>query len=142
MLSKACTYGLKAMIYLAAESEQEKLLGVRAIAQATQLPEAFTAKILQSLVQPSLLVSVRGPNGGYRLARPAEEIYLSEIVIALDGNQLFCGCLLGFPECSEQNPCAVHEKFSAIRDDLGQMLKSTTLAELGRNYQDGLGIVA
>lgn len=132
MFSKACEYGIKSLIYLA-KCQREGLRGsLKDIAEAIGSPEAFTAKILQQLVRAGLLVSLRGPSGGFDLAKNAQEIMLYDVVAAIDGPGITRNCVLGLSACSEQHPCPVHHQFKAIRDHLTGMLKITSLESIDR----------
>jgi Rrf2 family protein len=55
------------------------------VAQARGIPERFLLKVLKPLVSARILHSVKGPNGGYRLAKPASEVSLLEVIEAVDG---------------------------------------------------------
>ncbi len=135
MFSKACEYGIRACIYIAGEKERVSL---KAIAEAIDSPEAFTAKILQQLGKKGILQSLKGPTGGFSLAMSADKIPLAGIVAAIDGDDIYRGCGLGLSECSETNPCPLHWKFKAIREDLRIMLENTTLMEMSDQLDDKL----
>ena len=141
MFSKACEYAIKAMIFLAARPADNRRAGAREVAEAIQSPEAFTAKILQQLMKRQLLHSVKGPNGGFELLRKSEDIKLAQIVEAIDGDNLFRGCVLGFHKCSETHPCPVHHKFKAVRDQLAVMLITTNLAEIADGIPAGISFL-
>ncbi len=83
-LTHACGYAVHAVVYLARQKE-DHLVASRHIAEAQGLPERFLVKVLKPLVAAQVLLSLRGPNGGYRLARPARAITLLDIVEAVDG---------------------------------------------------------
>jgi Rrf2 family protein len=83
-LTHACGYAVRAVTYLARQ-KGNRLVTSRHIARDQGLPERFLVKVLKPLVSARLLLSLRGPNGGYRLARPAAAITLLEIVEAVDG---------------------------------------------------------
>jgi Rrf2 family protein len=83
-LTHACGYAIHAVAYLARQKE-DHLIASRHIDEAQGLPERFLVKVLKPLVSAQILHSLRGPNGGYRLARPARTITLLEIVEAIDG---------------------------------------------------------
>lgn len=63
---------------------------------------------------------------------------LNQIVSAIDGNTVYEGCGLGFNNCSEIKPCPVHHKFKLIRDDLKQMLETTSLLDLSKDVNNGM----
>jgi Rrf2 family transcriptional regulator, iron-sulfur cluster assembly transcription factor len=137
MFSKACEYSIKAAIFLAMCSEDKKRARLPEIAEAIKSPEAFTAKLLQQLVKKNILWSIKGPHGGFELAKDGDETTLYEIVEAVDGDQLFVGCALGLKNCSETHPCPVHNKFKAIRDHLTGVLHTTTLKEAAGSVHEG-----
>jgi Rrf2 family protein len=83
-LTRASGYALHALEYMATESK-EKPVASHQIAKAKGIPERFLLKVLKPLVSARLLLSVKGPNGGYRLARPASKISLLEVVEAVEG---------------------------------------------------------
>jgi len=129
MLSKSCEYGLRASLYLAS-LEQEGYVSIGTISEELDISFPFLTKIFQKLNNAGLLDSRRGPNGGVALTLPAEEITLYEIVVAIDGDDLFEECVLGLPGCGEAEPCPLHEQWADERDRVENMFQNTTLAEL------------
>jgi Rrf2 family protein len=83
-LTHACGYAIHAVVFLARQ-KVDQLVASRHIAEAQGLPERFLVKVLKPLVAAQVLLSLRGPNGGYRLARPPKAITLLDIVEAVDG---------------------------------------------------------
>lgn len=138
MFSKACEYGIRAVIYIVAKSKIDHRVGIRDICKEIEAPEHFTAKILQNLSRIGLVSSVKGPHGGFYIEEDAEDIRLIDIVSAIDGNRLFTGCGLGFKECSEARPCPIHDDFKKLRDDLTAMLERTTVQAVTEDLEKGL----
>ena len=139
MFSKACEYGIRAVIYIAVQSNEGKRVSLKSIAKEINSPEAFTAKILQELVKNDIIDSVKGPSGGFEVERKKmKDIKLSHIVSAIDGDRIYKGCGLGLKDCSETHPCPVHNKFKKIRTDLRNMLENTTVYELSLELKKGL----
>jgi Rrf2 family protein len=83
-LSRASSYALHAVAHMAAVGE-DRPLASHHIAEARGIPERYILKVLHPLVSAQILRSVKGPNGGYRLARPAAKITMLEVVEAVDG---------------------------------------------------------
>ena len=83
-LTRASSYALHAVAYMAAQ-KQGKPIPSHLIARARSIPERFLLKVLKPLVSARVLVSVKGPNGGYRLARPASQVSLLDVIEAVDG---------------------------------------------------------
>ncbi|GAB1395874.1 MAG TPA: Rrf2 family transcriptional regulator [Saprospiraceae bacterium] len=138
MLSKACEYAIRASIIIASESQQKNRPGLTEIAEKINSPVAFTAKILQKLVKNKILMSIKGPGGGFEADKNAlGTIRLIDIVLAIDGISPFSSCSLGLNECSEHNPCPVHHKYKPIKEKLIEMFDKTTLEELVNAYKAG-----
>ncbi len=123
-------------MYLAAQSQSDRLVGLKEIAKAIDSPTAFTAKITQQLVKGKLLHSLRGPTGGFRVPKD-KTITLLEIVTVIDGEGIFKNCVLGLEKCSAKHPCPVHDRFKAVRDHLAGVLTTTTIDEAREGLQLG-----
>lgn len=133
MFSKTCEYALRAMIFIASQSKKGLRTGTKTIAAKIDSPDHFIAKILQDLSKKELLLSAKGPNGGFYLDERLLNSSIADIVNAVDGSRLFDGCALGLRECSEKNPCAIHHKFKAIRASLHNALCEAKLADFEDN---------
>lgn len=141
MFSKACEYGIKAMIYIAREENKPGLARLRDIAKNIESPEAFTAKILQTLKKAGLLISSKGPAGGFALAKPANKITVAHVIRTIDGNSFFIKCVLGFPKCGSAKPCPIHHKVADIREELKSVYNNTTLDELTEELFTGIAFL-
>ena len=140
MFSKACEYGLRAVVVTASNSERGEVSSLKDIANSIDSPESFTAKILQKLVREKIIRSTRGAYGGFSIQREdLNSLTISRVVEAIDGDSIYKGCAMGLKDCSDTNPCPVHNKFKKVRDDLRKMLESTTLEELASQMKAGKG---
>ena len=85
-LTLASVYALHALAYMA-EQKHDRPIASHHIAEAQGIPERFLLKVLKPLVtaDPPVLISIKGPNGGYRLARPASDVSFLEVLEAVDG---------------------------------------------------------
>jgi Rrf2 family protein len=135
MFSKACEYGIRAMIHIHLESARGMRPSLKTISAGIESPEAFTAKILQNLSRKQLLISTKGPSGGFVIGK--DDITLADIVKAIDGDGIFTLCGLGLKQCSESKPCPVHHKFKKIRNELVDMLGKTTLTDMSEKLSSG-----
>lgn len=139
MFSKACEYGIKAALYIATQSLQGERVMLKEIAREINSPEAFTAKILQQLARRRIVDSLKGPYGGFLIEKDRlDKIPLSEIVSAIDGDEIYRGCGLGLKQCNAKQPCPLHDKFVEIRNNLRKMLENTSLYELATGLEVGL----
>ncbi|RDK89186.1 RrF2 family transcriptional regulator [Marinirhabdus gelatinilytica] len=142
MFSKSCEYGIKATLFIAQKSQRGERVSLKEIAAATNSPTAFTAKILQILAKANIVNSTKGPNGGFEIEKVRlEKTSIKQIVLAIDGNQLFDGCALGLEKCNENEPCPMHEKFVIIRNQLNETLQSSTLLKVAKDLNLGLTVL-
>ncbi len=138
MFSKACEYAIRATVCIAACGEEGKSMSLKAVAAKTDSPEAFTAKVLQKLVHADLMLSTKGPGGGFSISpKLARKVKLSHIVATIDGDAIYRGCALGLPQCDASKPCALHEHFLKVREDLRRMLERTSVQDLVKDLQEG-----
>ncbi|HEY6901021.1 MAG TPA: Rrf2 family transcriptional regulator [Puia sp.] len=129
MFSKACEYAIRALLFVAQKSKDGTKVGIKEIAKGVDAPEHFIAKILQDLSRKKLVLSQKGPSGGFFLDDSTLNISLADVVRAVDGDSIFTGCALGLKQCSETKPCPLHNEFKRIRDDISKMLRTARLGE-------------
>jgi Rrf2 family iron-sulfur cluster assembly transcriptional regulator len=129
MLSRPCTYAIRALTYLAMQPPG-KLTGSREISDSEGVPNSFLCKILLDLRRKRLLRSYKGTGGGYELALPPDKISLLMIVEAIEGEVSFSGCILEDKECSAHGECALHDSWLKLRNQLVSFLETQTLEGL------------
>lgn len=138
MFSKACEYGIKAIVYIATKSLQGERVKIGDVVGHIDSPEAFTGKVLGALVKQSIVESHTGPNGGFEVSKSMmRSITLSDIVQAIDGDRIYNGCALGLSACSDSKPCPMHHKYVKVRAELKEMLRSTTVYDLAMGFKSG-----
>ncbi|MBG42607.1 MAG: transcriptional regulator [Aequorivita sp.] len=136
MFSKACEYGIRAVLFIAKQSQKDLRPNVAEIAKAVDSPEPFTAKVCQQLARGGIILSKKGPNGGFYLEKNST-LKLADIVSEIDGDRIFTGCGLGLRECSSEHPCPVHDQFMSVRNGLKKMCENTLVMELASNLEEG-----
>ena len=142
MFSKACEYGIKASVYIIDCSLKNEKVGMKDVAKAIESPEAYTSKILQQLSRNNIIQSEKGPTGGFSVEKDKiNQLNLSMIVAAIDGDAIYKGCGLGFHQCNESKPCIIHHQYKSIRDDLKTMLENTLLVDLSEDIEKGLSFL-
>ncbi len=139
MLSAACKDAIRAMVYIV-NYQGDKFVSIQEIAKDLNLSFYFLSKILQKLVKAGFLESHRGPKGGVKLAKNPSEITLLDIVETIDGDTFFTECILGFKECSDVEPCAIHEKWAEKREQIYRMFKETNLEEIEKEIENKINI--
>jgi len=142
MFSKSCEYALQAILYIALHSQDGRSVGLKEISDSQQIPHHFLSKILQQLVRHKILVSVKGPNGGFSLHKSPEKINLLGIVKIIDGLEIFDRCGIGLRECQDHNPCPIHFEFKKVKQNIKDVLSHKTLTELADDVKKGHSIVS
>ena len=129
IFSKKCELAIQATLFLSIKIDRD-VFNAAEISKELKVPKEFVSKMLQTLTDSGIIGSKKGKNGGFFLARKPENIKLIEIVKAIDGDKVFKSCVLGFPNCGDDHPCPVHNKWGKIRADAFKMLSEETLEEL------------
>jgi Rrf2 family protein len=129
MLTRTGLHAVRAVVALSRLPEGA-YAGAATVAQSIGAPQNYLGKLLRSLADEGLVESQKGLGGGFRLARSAHKITLLDIVEPIEHISRWSGCILGRPECSEIDPCAIHDRWKAVRDAYRRMLQRTTIAEL------------
>ncbi len=130
-LTRRSEYALLALVHLA-RVEGKGYVGVAAMAEAQDLPARFLEQLLMALKHARLVQSQKGPHGGYRLARPAGEISLAEVIRLLDGALAPTESVSTY--FYEPTPVEREKRllrvFKEIRDLVSARLEKTTLADV------------
>jgi Rrf2 family protein len=129
VLSQTAEYALRTAIYMAEHGDAEPYR-VTALAEALRIPQNYLSKTMHTLARSGVLTSSRGKHGGFRLARPAHQIPLLEVIRPFDQLEARRQCLLGRPTCSDATPCAAHARWKDLADRTTSFFRDTTLADI------------
>jgi Rrf2 family protein len=113
-----------------ARTRTDEPLSARAIAADQGIPPAFLPQVMADLVRASLVIPTAGRTGGYRLARPAADISILDVVIATDGPDRDGGCILRNAACLAGGECSAHAVVEDARAAVREHLRSSSLAKL------------
>ena len=132
MLSQKTKYALRAVLYLSIESDPKiGLKGGKDVSEALKMPTAYTGKILQDLARVNVITSLKGPGGGFSVSEENTKEPLLNIVEAMGDLPFFSLCGLGLSQCSDDQPCPIHNIFKGCRDELLKWFQNKTIADLG-----------
>ena len=129
-ISEAASLGLHASVFLA--GNQKRLFSAKEMAETLGASEAHLAKVLQRLAREGLVRSQRGPKGGFKLNRPADEITLLEVYQACEGPLPQSNCLLSTPICNGN--CILGNLIEDVGRRVSQYLSRTKLSDLGGSF--------
>jgi len=132
-ISEAASLGLHAAVALA--GTDGRLVTTRELAERLKASEAHLAKVLQRLARAGVVASTRGPGGGFRLARPADEISLLDVYEAIEGPVRPTSCLFGVPVCGRAT-CIFGDFLTEFDRRFRTYLRETTLGALAAKEND------
>lgn len=140
MLSNTCKYAIRALIYLAKNAKDGQKIGIKKISEDLTIPSPFLGKILQSLAKQKVLVSTKGPHGGFGMGMSPDDIRLYDIVHIIDGDDFFTNCLIGMEACTNTSEaearCPVHSRFSPIKQEITNLFTETTITSILEDMGD------
>lgn len=139
MLSNTCKYAIRSVVYLSVYASDTKKIGVKEISEALDIPSPFLGKIMQTLARKKILNSIKGPHGGFSLGRPAVDISIMDIVQIIDGTDIFDICLVRTTHCSDEEPCGIHDKITALRKEMKETFINQTIDDLSTEFKRDSG---
>ncbi len=127
---RATECAMQAMVYISLHASQGRPASALEVARSLNLPHPFLLTALRTLVERGLLKSSRGRSGGFVLSRPARDISLHQLSLAMNDSPVHKGCMLGQPECDPDQPCPMHEFWSHLQETFAREMKSTSIQSL------------
>lgn len=125
-------YSLKALLMLADRYPSAQPLRVEEIAAVQGVPENYLRRLLIELKRGGLVLSQKGPNGGYMLARPPARITMADVVEIIEGDYTPVECLEDGANsfCPRDSGCPMREVWRDVRDSVVGILRNATLQSL------------
>src|SRR5579862_9518387 len=130
-LTKKADYGLIALRHLA--TAPNATASTREIADTYHLPVPLLAKVMQQLAKSTIVQSVSGTHGGYRLARDAGRITALEVVRAIDGPVILTHCFTEHGVCDQTDNCTVREPLRRVHEAILELLNNFTILDLAES---------
>lgn len=141
MLSKSTEYAIRALVFIQLCNWNERRPGVGEIAKEIDAPEAYTAKILQTLTKSKLLNSMKGRGGGFFYEENQSSLTLYDVIHAVEGDACFHKCGFGLKQCHDNNPCPFHEKYKVLRDGFLEIVKTETIKSFSEKILHGEAVL-
>lgn len=129
MLSNACKYAIRSVLFLAMYSDGKERYGVKKIAEELETPQPFLAKLLQQLSKNKLVSSIKGPSGGFFLSEQDRKNSVWNIIECIDGTDKFTKCFMGLSTCGDENPCPVHFTVAPFKEKILNDFQDKTIQE-------------
>ena len=130
MLTRTSEYALRALVYLTQNADEGPVTSGQ-IAEAQEIPRRYLSAVLRELVRSGILVATPGTSGGFSLARDPSEITLFDAVSRLELNLTESAtCPFGNIECNDRHPCAGHDRWTQLKQQIQGFLHGTTLFDV------------
>lgn len=123
-------YALRVMAYIALNSQEDKTISITELAERNSISVKYLEQIISLLVKHELLLSFRGAQGGYKLAKPAKEITIGEIMNSTEGILETVSCLNGNEKCDMSETCLTVNVWAKLDKIVNDFFNSTTLEDV------------
>jgi len=127
-LSNTAEYALRILIYMG--KDVQRLYSAKQLVEALKISDKYLRRLMTNLTKSGIIFSVQGRDGGYVIAKKPEDIKLADIIEAIEGMDKYTGCLLGFENCSDENPCALHSSLGSIRQEFFSIFTQKSLDDM------------
>lgn len=126
--SKTTEYALQVLLHLAHTSEA--LHTSSGLHKALHIPKKYLQQLLTDLSKKGLVISVQGKYGGFKLAKPSSEIFVYDVISAVEGVTENFTCIFGLGDCARRDPCPVHESWQQAQAAIFGIMRSTRLSDI------------
>jgi Rrf2 family protein len=142
LYSAGVEYGIHCLAFLVDELGDSREASVRDLAELQGVPQEYLAKVFTKLAKAGLVVATEGVRGGFRLARPADEITVLDIVTAIDGRKMIfecrdvrdrCALFDGSPpDWAREGTCSIHAVMLTAQKRMEEALAQQTILDIAR----------
>ena len=133
--SKTTSYAISVLSFMA---DHESLrYSAKKLHEELEIPWPYLRQLLTSLTKSGFIKSAQGRNGGFQLQKPANQIFLAEIIETVEGLVVLNTCIMGFNKCPFNHTCAMHEVWEETRESILNVLNNTSLDQLVKTKKKG-----
>lgn len=141
MLAKGTEYAIRALVYIQLQNWKNQRPGVVEIAREIEAPEAYAAKIFQTLSRHHLVNSMKGRGGGFFFEKNRSNISIYDVIHVMEGDGSFHKCGFGLKNCNSDNPCPLHDEYIVVREGFYNIVKSETIQSLSTKIIEGKAVL-
>lgn len=127
-LTNTTEYALRILAYMVKDPTRQ--YSAKFLVDELKISDKYLRRIMTDLSKAGFIKSIQGRDGGYVFNKRLDEIYLVDVIDAIEGINKHLACVLGFNECSSTNPCALHGTFKDVRTDFIDIIKHKNLANI------------
>jgi Rrf2 family protein len=116
------------MVFLS--HNRNEMFSVKRLHSLLNIPNKYLGKLMTKLATAGLVNVNQGKQGGYQLNSDRSPIYLEEIINTVEGFDNYDRCVLGFDDCSDENPCSLHTYWVKPKEGINNLIQHTSLDDL------------
>jgi len=131
--TKTGEYAIRAILFLARQPK-DSLIMSSDIAKTEEIPTHYLAKILQRMAKYGYVDSFKGRGGGFKITELAKKSSILEIVERVEGPVINLKCVTGLKECTDENPCPLHNEWAELRNRIYNLISSKSVQEVAEKY--------
>lgn len=131
--TKTGEYAIKVILFLAQHSKED-FVRTSDIGKKEDIPAHYLAKILQRMVKYGYVDSFKGRRGGFKITERAKKSSILEIVERVEGPVINLKCVTGLRECTDEEPCPLHDEWADLRNKIYSMIASKSVQEVAHKY--------
>jgi Rrf2 family protein len=128
LITRDTDYAIRALLFLA--RQRDRTVSVTDLVGSLKIPRPFLRKIMQTMNKKGVLSSHKGNGGGFRLARPADQIFILDLVRIFQGSTTLNQCLFKKRLCPDRSGCPLKKKIESLEKYVFSELRKTTIAGL------------
>jgi Rrf2 family protein len=139
MLSKTSRYGVRAILFIAANTDEENLLGIKELSDKIEVSTPMLSKVLQFLTKKEFIESKKGRNGGFYMTSLQKCRKLMPVIKELtQSDYIITACMLGQKHCNTCDSCPYHQEVAAIRTSLNSIYNTDTILSTALKLENTL----
>ena len=132
LINNTCQYAIRILSHIS-KNGSDNLISAKSLSETLNIPYKFLTRIMTDLVKSNFVVSIRGRDGGFKLAREASDITILEVLNSFNEFTDSDKCILGIDKCSASDDdlhCILHTKWAKPREMIKKMYKETTIENI------------
>ena len=127
-LSNTSEYALRILCFMT--KDENRLYSAKYLIDELKISDKYLRRLMTDLTKAGFITSIQGRDGGYKFLKSSGEIYLADVINAVEGMDKYTGCALGFCECSDTNPCVMHSTWVPVREEFLKAFTTKTIRDL------------
>jgi len=130
-LNTTSQYAIRIMAFIV-KNKSDKLFNAKVLSKSLSIPYKYLTRIMTQLVEAKIIISVRGREGGFSIAKDPITIKIIDILDAVKECLHGANCVLGVGLCNVNKKCALHDEWKTPKETMLNMFQNKTLADIAK----------